>query len=166
MTAEDSQNATRSTWNEMTRWRGGSTRLRKGGTASRLAFFRDQELDRWYGQWKLCLWTATFSGGTSRGPANQWWMLLAQVASAGSLPGRTVLVFLLNDSSPLILLSQGDTFSEIGDWSKCPFCTPSHWGKLWFNLVMFIMCECGHQDWVQVSKLRRAQGWVPSSILH
>ena len=22
-------------------------------------------------------------GGTSRGPANQWWMLLAQVASAG-----------------------------------------------------------------------------------
>ena len=77
----------------MTRWRGGSTRLRKGGTASRLAFFRDQELDRWYGQWKLCLWTATFSGGTSRGPANQWWMLLAQVASAGSLPGRTVLIF-------------------------------------------------------------------------
>ena len=159
----------------MTRWRGGSTRLRKGGTASRLAFFRDQELDRWYGQWKLCLWNATSSGGTSRGPANQWWMLLAQVASAG----RTVLVlirqvFLLIDSSVSLSIHLCD-FTVSGrhlqrDWGLIKvsilYFSPSHWGKLWFNLVMFIMCQCDHQDWVQVSKIRRAQGWVPSSILH
>ena len=52
MTGKDSYNDIRSRCetilNEMTitRWKEGSTRLRKAGMASRLAFFRDQELDR------------------------------------------------------------------------------------------------------------------------
>ena len=67
----------------ITRWREGSTRLRKAGMASRLAFFRDQELDRWLGDASGNNISIFFSGGTSWGPANQRWLLLAQAASAG-----------------------------------------------------------------------------------